>query len=235
MNPFMSPSTINKNTHTGLRLFLDSADTQHWQTWLPSGLFYGITTNPVLLQRAKIPCTVQALTALAEQAFSLGIQEIQLQTWGTSSTEMLETALQLAAINPNVVVKIPATKTGTEVAATLIDQGVRITLTAVYAVHQVLTAAALKADYAAPYLGRINDMGRDGRQDLIKMQQAITGVNSSARILVASIRTIDDITVLTAQGLNTFTFSANIAAQWFDVAATEQAAADFEQAAEASS
>jgi transaldolase len=63
------------------------------------------------------------------------------------------------------------------------------------------------------------------------MQQAIAGVGSDTRILVASLRSIEDIVVLATQGLNTFTFAPAIAAAFFEVSATHQATADFEQAA----
>lgn len=143
----------------------------------------------------------------------------------------MKTGLILAEIDERVVVKVPITKVGTEAASKLIAKGIRVTLTGVYAVHQVLIAAALGADYAAPYLGRINDLGCNGREDLVAMQQAIAGVGSTTRILVASIRSVDDIALLATQGLNTFTFSPEIAAAFFDVTATNQAATDFEQAA----
>ncbi len=214
-----------------IRLFLDTADTQQWQQWLTTGLFYGVTTNPLLLERDKIPCDVSQLKALANQAFALKAKEIQLQTWGTTVDSLVKTGQLLAEIDERIVVKVPITKIGTEAASKLIAEGIRITLTGVYAVHQVLIAAALGADYVAPYLGRINDLGRNGHEDLVAMQRAIAGVSSTTRILVASIRSIDDIVLLAAQGLNTFTFSPLVASAFFEVTATNQAAADFEQAA----
>ncbi len=214
-----------------IRLFLDTADTQQWQNWLPTGLFYGVTTNPLLLERAGVSCSVQALKEIAQKAFNLGAKEIQLQTWGTSIELLVETGKMLAAIDDGIVVKVPITQLGTQAAAQLIAQGIQITLTGVYAAHQVLIAAAVGADYAAPYLGRINDLGRNGREDLVTMQQAITGVKSNTRILVASIRSVEDILCLATQGLDTFTFSPAIAAAFFEVSATNQAAAEFEQAA----
>lgn len=214
-----------------IRLFLDTADTREWQNWLSTGLFYGVTTNPLLLEKAQVTCSVEVLKDLARQAFSLGAKEIQLQTWGTSVEALVNTGKRLAAIDDRVVVKVPITQVGTQAASQLIADGIRITLTGVYAVHQVLIAAALGADYAAPYLGRINDIGRNGRDDLVAMQQAIAGVGSTTRILVASIRSVDDITFLATQGLDTFTFREAIATAFFDVAATNQAAIEFEQAA----
>ncbi|HBB31393.1 MAG TPA: transaldolase [Cyanobacteria bacterium UBA8803] len=214
-----------------IRLFLDTADTTSWQTWLPTGLFYGVTTNPLLLERARLTCSVEQLQELATQALNLGAKEIQLQTWGTSVDALVNTGQLLAAIDDRVVVKVPITQVGTEAASQLIHRDIRVTLTGVYAVHQVLIAAALGADYAAPYLGRINDLGRNGRDEIVTMQQAIAGVSSATRILVASIRSVDDITFLAMQGLDTFTFSSAIATAFFNVTATNQAAADFEKAA----
>jgi transaldolase len=216
---------------TQLRLFLDTADPVQWQTWLPTGLFYGVTTNPLLLERAQMPCTVDQLKELAQQAFELGVNEIHLQTWGTSVEELVNTGMILAAIEPRVVVKVPITSMGTEAAARLMEKDIRVTLTCVYATSQILIAAALGADYAAPYLGRISDLGSDGRDELVAMRWAIAGVESQTRILVASIRSVDDIAYLATQGLNTFTFSPKIAAEFFSVAATNQATIDFEDAA----
>jgi transaldolase len=219
-------------TPRSLRFCLDTADPQEWQVWLPTGLFYGITTNPLLLEKAQLPCTVEQLQQLTQQALSLGAQEIQLQTWGSSVEALVSTGQRLAAIDERVVVKIPITQMGTVAAAKLSCLGVRLTFTAVYAVHQVLIASALGTEYAAPYLGRINDLGRNGRDDLVAMQRSLTGVNSSTRLLVASIRSVADITFLASHGLDTFTFSPAIAAEFFEVAATDQAATDFEQAAQ---
>ncbi len=220
-----------KASNDALRFFLDSADKQAWRQWLPSGMFYGVTTNPLLLERAQVPCTISELSNLAHDAFSMGISEFQIQTWGADKDHMIANALNIAAMDQRIVVKVPATLIGTEVAAQLIADQIRVTLTGVYAVHQALTAAAIGADYAAPYLGRINDNGGNGRQDLVAMQQSVKNTGRTVRILTASIRSIEDITYLTGQGLNTFTFSEKIAEQWFDVTATDKAAADFEAAA----
>jgi transaldolase len=224
------PALPEPNTQK-IRLFLDTADTTEWQNWLPTGLFYGVTTNPLLLDKSQVTCSVEQLKDVARQALNLGAKEVQLQTWGTSVDALVKTGELLAGISDCVVVKVPITKIGTEAASELIAQGIRVTLTGVYAVHQVLIAAALGADYAAPYLGRINDLGRNGRDDLVAMHREIVGVGSATRILVASIRSVDDIAFLATQGLDTFTFREAIAEAFFDVTATNQAASDFEQAA----
>lgn len=66
------PGLLEPN-YKKIRLFLDTADTQQWQHWLPTGLFYGVTTNPLLLERDQVTCSVSQLKALASLAFALGV------------------------------------------------------------------------------------------------------------------------------------------------------------------
>ena len=223
-----------------MRLFLDTADLSQWQTWLPTGLFYGVTTNPLLLERAGQPCTLQNLQILIDQALNYGIQEVQVQTWGNTVAAMVATGLALATdpsngfgtrLYPQLVIKVPITLGGTQAAAQLVAQGIRVTLTAVYAPHQIAIASALQATYAAPYLGRIQDQGGKGRETVATMQRMIDRTGSTTRLLVASVRQVSDITALAAQGVGTFTLSPAIAAELFQVDATQAAAADFERAA----
>eukprot|EP00958_Prasinococcus_capsulatus_P009965 scaffold966_cov415-Prasinococcus_capsulatus_cf.AAC.28 len=53
---------IRATPRAEMRLFLDSADAGAWSDYLPSGVFYGVTTNPLILQRDGVRCTRQALT-----------------------------------------------------------------------------------------------------------------------------------------------------------------------------
>jgi transaldolase len=219
-------------TALSLRLFLDSADPEAWRQWLPTGLFHGVTTNPTLLQRAGQPCSLAGLTQLTAQALELGAREVQLQAWGGSSDAMQDCGQALAAIAPSrVVVKLPVTRQGSLAAHRLISAEIPVTLTACYEPSQVLVAAALGATYLAPYLGRINDLGRDGLSDLRTMQRCVDGLGSPLRLLVASVRQVSDLIVLASAGLTTFTISETIATGLFSAEATNRAALMFEQQA----
>lgn len=218
-----------------LRLFLDSADRDDWQTWLPTGLFHGVTTNPSLLRRAGVSCDWPSLAELCAQALAAGCRELHLQTWGSRAAVLVERGQALAALAPGqVVVKVPVTQEGAVAARALITAGIPVTFTACYEVQQVLVAAALGAGYIAPYLGRISDLGRNGRAEIIAMQQALQGLGSSTRLLVASVREPMELAALAAAGLNTFTISAAVARGLFSSAATAAAAEAFEQDAAAS-
>ena len=215
-----------------LQLLLDSADPSKWEAWLPTGLFSGITTNPTLLRRAQQPCQLDHLKSLAAAAERLGCLELHLQAWGKHAIELAECGAALAQLTTpalTVHVKLPITQAGSQAASTLIAAEIPITFTACFEAPQVLIAAALGAQHIAPYLGRINDQGRDGYTELIAMQRALEGVGSSCKLLVASLRSRHDLSHLAAAGIDTFTISAELAEELFEVKATLDAAAAFEQ------
>ncbi len=220
----------------GPRLFLDSAQPDDWDRWLPLGLFHGVTTNPLLLERAGQQCSLANLERLTRQAVALGALEIQLQTWGRTIEEFIHNGSQLAlmaGLGLDVVVKVPATEIGWQVAERLSQSGCAITMTAVYNPGQVLAAAAFRATYAAPYLGRLNDAGRDGLAAILAMRDILRATKSSTRLLVASLRSASEVVALAGQGLDTFTFGAPVAADLLQENLTDNAASDFQRAAEA--
>mmetsp|Transcript_23905 Transcript_23905/g.37424 ORF Transcript_23905/g.37424 Transcript_23905/m.37424 type:complete len:303 (-) Transcript_23905:146-1054(-) len=213
------------------RIFLDTADRKEWDELLPLGLFYGVTTNPVLLERADQPCTIDGLRDLAISAFGWGMQEFMCQSWGENVADLVRNGEQLASIDPRVIVKVPLTGNGIQAANILSRQGARICTTACYAPHQVVSSVAVGAEYVAPYLGRLIDEGRDGLEEVSQMQQIVDGMNSETRVLVASVRTANQVAVLAADGCSTFTISPKVARELIGDDLTTKAAADFEAAA----
>lgn len=217
-----------------LRFFLDSADPLAWEEWMSTGFFHGITTNPTLLRQAGQVCSVSHLRSLSRRALDFGCQELHLQAWGREPEALLDCALALAELGPGqITIKVPLTRAGTTAATALIARGIPLTFTACYEAPQVLVAAALGARYVAPYLGRIQDLGRDGHQELITMQQCVDHSGSSLKLLVASLRVTSDLSRLAAAGMTTFTLSPQLAAALFSCEASNAAAARFAADADA--
>ncbi len=216
-----------------IRLYLDSAKRSEWDNWLGTGLFYGVTTNPTMLAAAGIPCQLSTLTDLVHVALEHGIHEVHIQTWGATADLMVEHGKALAAINHRVVVKVAITRVGVEVVRRLRARDIITTLTALYSPHQALTAAIVGVEYAAPYLGRIDDRGGDGYADIVAMQTILSRLDSPTRLLVASIRSAEDIGRLAQAGLDTYTLSAAVAAELLSDPQTIEASAIFEAAAAA--
>ena len=212
-----------------LKLYLDSADTALWKKYLPSGIFYGITMNPKLLRMAGIEASLENIKSLAERAFELGANELHLQVWGESPDAWIKIGRQLAAIDQRVMVKVPLTENGVLCAKELIAEEMGVTLTAVHASHQVLTAISLGAAYLAPYLGRMTDAGQKGLEEIIAMQEIIDAAESPLQLLVASIRQIDDVVTLAQHGVSSFTLSPERVEDLLKNDLTQKATDDFEK------
>lgn len=213
-----------------MRLFIDSSDPTIWQRYSRAGWVYGATTNPLILKRDGRACNLKTYKELVSAAKAVGLSELQIQATGLSTAELVQSGTEIAALWDNIVVKIPLTKPGLEAAHTLIAEDVRITLTAAYAAHQMIAAIAIGANYIAPYYGRLLEADKDADtilQNMLNMQ--LDNLNSP-RILVASIRSIEQFEQLAANGHDTFTLSPGVAEQFAIDTMSDRAAEDFDKA-----
>lgn len=211
------------------RFFLDSADREIWDEWLPTGIFHGISTTTVLLEAAGESCTIENVQRMSERAL-LETDEFICQAWGSTVEETVSVGLKISEPSRDkIVVMLPVTKTGTQAASLLIREGVRVCMTACYTAQQALIAANVGADYVAPCLGRLNDASLNGAQECSNMLRIVDGLESDTRILIACLRDSKNIAVLSAEGHDTFSISPDVAAQLFNEPLTDIDAKVFEE------
>jgi len=209
---------------TGLRLFLDSADVTQWERWLPTGVFHGVETNPQLLERVGVSCSLAALEAHVARGFELGAREVHVQAWGENAAGLEASGRRLAAFDGRVGVKIWTTREGVTAASRLASDGIPVIMTGLYAAHQALTAAALGADYAAPVFARMNEAGIDAWNEILAMHRIVTASGGTARILVASLRRLDDLVAFAKEGISTLAVSPTVADELFSEPLTDRIA-----------
>src|SRR5262245_44863244 len=130
-----------------MRIFLDTADARAVRTLARWGCFAGVTTNPILLVRARVSAQA-AIPALAE---AIG-GEIFAQVRGESAEDMVRDAESLALLVPGrMVIKVPATPAGLEATHQLAGQRIPVAATCVFRAAQALLAARAGAIYAIPF------------------------------------------------------------------------------------
>ena len=210
-------------------LYLDSASLADLEPLLATGLFRGVTTNPLILQRAgvrldEVPDLVRALRTLTDEVF------VQTRT-AHDVDAILDDARALRALGDTIVIKIAATRDGLTAVRRLSDEGVPTLVTAVYDTSQAVLARAAGAQWIAPYLGRIQDAGRDSLAEVRRMAAALDG--SGTRVLAASVRSIEVVADLAAAGVDAATVGAAVARDLFTHEATALAVAEFDAAAAA--
>jgi transaldolase len=205
-----------------MRLHADTADADAITRAQATGYVFGVTTNPTLLRAAKL--SRADLPGLVRHAVGASVQEIHLQVLSDEGEGMLTDARALHALDPaHVVVKIPATAAGFRAASLLGQERMPITITAVYAVRQVVLAGTVRARYAATYLGRLRDAGQDATAVLRGMLDAIRAQQLTTQLLVASVRSADDVESLAQWGVPAVTLPPPILFALPEHAGTAQA------------
>ena len=175
-----------------MHLYLDSADAAELGRVLPSPLVAGVTTNPTLMRRAGLAW--DGLPDLVRRLRDLGVATVHVQVRHADAEGMLRDAHAYLALGgeTTVITKLPATRAGFAAARALTAEGAPVTMTAVVEPEQVLWSALVGARYAAPYLGRMDESGRDGLAVVGAMQAVArtygTAHDPALRLLVASIR-----------------------------------------------
>lgn len=211
-----------------MRLYVDTADADTLTRAGAAGFVFGATTNPTLLRRAGRRRT--GLAPLVREATAAGLREIHLQVFASDAGGMQADARVLYALDPgHVVVKIPATSAGFRGARALAEENIPITMTAVYTVAQVVLAGVVGAQYAAVYLGRLRDAGQDAAGILREMLAAVRAQRLEVRLLVASVRTAEDVEMLAQLGVPAVTLPPAILFALPDAAGTAQAVESFQE------
>lgn len=216
-----------------MRLFVDSALPSDWEYFKSLGLLYGATTNPLIFQKQAITPNMETLLELVDIAEDLGLVELQLQVTGLNDPEAAaERMMALFEAWPEgVVAKVPMTLAGLA-AMRLLEDEVPITLTAGYESKQAILASVMGVRYIAPYFGRLNEAGQDGTQivgDMLAICQKAQQP-TPPRVLVASLRSAEQVASLAALGHDTFTLSPQVFHQLLASDMSDQATQAFEDA-----
>nr|WP_108871129.1 transaldolase family protein [Tessaracoccus timonensis] len=204
-------------------LMLDSVDMVRIGNLLETSLFQGITSNPTILARAGL--SQDSIPDLYARAEELGASLIAFQSIGENERELRVSAEQIAQLGPRVIVKLPALREAYSIARNLVDNGVRVLLTAVYHPTQALLAGDMSVWGIAPYAGRLYDFGADAVETIGTMVDILQG--STVRVLAASLRNPELIAQLSARGVSDFTVSPSVADSLVDNSLTIQAVNDF--------
>jgi transaldolase len=214
-------------------LYLDSADTEAWQDLMPTGLFTGITTNPLLAARAGLAYAQIDWAAMARRAADLGAQELHCQVVGPVEGYVDWAGARYAdgrAAGLQVVVKVPLVAPAIRTVPAIRHLGGPILMTAAYDAKQMFVATALGAAYIAPYFGRMLERGLDAYEALAQMQAIGGSGQGRTRILVASLRDTGQMVRLAMLGLDCFTIAPQIARALLNDPNTQAAFNEFETA-----
>lgn len=210
-----------------MRLYIDTADPAAIAEYLGTGLFRGVTCNPVILHAAGLtPSTASTLYATARDA---GAEEVFLQSFGETVDEIVSQGLRYRDLGPEIVVKVVGSRAGAFALSRLAAEGVPVLLTAAHSAKQAVTAAAAGAKYFAPYLDEMNRIGLNGYEQVSSMQRVLRASGNGTKLVMAGVPDTATIVRYAEEGIDHLTVTPAIAKALLHDDATEQRSAMFNE------
>ncbi len=170
-----------------MKFFIDTADLAQIKEANDLGILDGVTTNPSLMAKVGIKGEAAVFNHY-KTICELVDGDISAEVVSTDFDGIIAEGKKLAAIHPNIIVKVPMIKEGVKAIKWFTDNGIKTNCTLVFSAGQAILAAKAGAAYVSPFIGRIDDSGWDG----VQLIEQIAGIYSlqgfATEILAASIR-----------------------------------------------
>jgi len=170
-----------------MKFFIDTANLAQIKEANELGILDGVTTNPSLMAKEGIKGE-EAIAAHYKTICEMVDGDISAEVLGTTFEGIVEEGKKLAAIHPNIVVKVPMIKDGVKAIKWFTDNGIRTNCTLIFSAGQAILAAKAGATYISPFLGRIDDSGWDGVELIAQISKIYKIQGFKSQILAASIR-----------------------------------------------
>lgn len=170
-----------------MKFFIDTANLNEIKEAQDLGVLDGVTTNPSLMAKEGITGKdniINHYKAICEIVDG----DVSAEVISTDFEGMVREGEELAALNEQIVVKIPMTKDGVKACKYFSDKGIRTNVTLVFSVGQALLAAKAGATYVSPFLGRLDDISTDGLNLIEEIRLVYDNYLYDTQILAASIR-----------------------------------------------
>ena len=166
-----------------MKFFIDTANVDEIREAASLGVLDGVTTNPSLVAKEG-----KDFHAVLREIVSIVNGPISAEVTSTDKEEMLNQGRELASIHPNIVVKVPLTKSGLQACKIFRTEGINVNVTLCFSPSQALLAAKADATYVSPFVGRLDDISHEGMDLIRQIRMIYDNYGFETQILSASIR-----------------------------------------------
>lgn len=170
-----------------MKFFIDTANLDQIKEAEALGVLDGVTTNPSLMAKEGITGHDNILkhyVAICEAVDG----DVSAEVISTDFEGMVKEGEALAALHPQIVVKIPMIEDGIKALKYFSNQGIKTNCTLVFSAGQALLAAKAGATYVSPFIGRLDDISTDGLNLIEEIREIYDNYAFSTQILAASVR-----------------------------------------------
>ena len=205
-----------------MNIFLDTTDTAELRALAEGGLVDGVTTNPTLIAKSG-----RSMVEVIAEICAIVEGPVSAEVAATDAPTMLAEGRRLAAIAPNVVVKVPLTSEGLLAVQTFAAEGIDTNVTLCFSAVQAMLAAKAGATYVSPFIGRLDDQGADGVSLIHDIRTIYDNYGFDTEILAASIRTPEHVKAVAIAGADCATIPPAVFKALFKHPLTEKGLEQF--------
>ena len=168
-----------------MKFFIDTANVDDIRKANDMGVICGVTTNPSLIAKEgrDFNEVIKEITSIVDGPISGEVKATTVDAEG-----MIKEGREIAAIHPNMVVKIPMTVEGLKAVKVLSAEGIKCNVTLIFSANQALLAARAGAAYVSPFLGRLDDISQPGIQLIEDVVGIFSNYDIQTEIICASVR-----------------------------------------------
>ena len=168
-----------------MKFFIDTANVEDIKRANDMGVICGVTTNPSLIAKEgrDFKEVIKEITSIVDGPISGEVKATTVDAEG-----MIREGREIAAIHPNMVVKIPMTDEGLKAVKVLSSEGIKTNVTLIFTANQALLAAEAGASYVSPFLGRLDDINQPGIELVRTIAEIFAVYGYETEIIAASVR-----------------------------------------------
>ncbi|MCR5396989.1 MAG: fructose-6-phosphate aldolase [Lachnospiraceae bacterium] len=168
-----------------MKFFIDTANVDEIRKANDMGIICGVTTNPSLIAKEgrDFNEVIKEITSIVDGPIS---GEVKATTQDAEG--MIKEGREIAAIHPNMIVKIPMTVEGLKATKVLSSEGIKTNVTLIFSANQALLAARAGATYVSPFLGRLDDINVRGVDLIQEISDIFAVAGIETEIIAASVR-----------------------------------------------
>jgi transaldolase len=170
-----------------MKFFIDTANLEQIKEAQALGVLDGVTTNPSLMAKEGITGHENIIQHYVNICQAVD-GDVSAEVVSTTFNEMVAEGEALAALHPQIVVKVPMIKDGVKALRYFSDKGIKTNCTLVFSPGQALLAAKAGATYVSPFIGRLDDISTDGLNLIAEIRQIYDNYAMETQILAASVR-----------------------------------------------
>lgn len=170
-----------------MKFFIDTANLEQIKEAQDLGILDGVTTNPSLMAKEGIAGRDQVMQHY-KTICEIVTGDVSAEVIATDLEGMIREGEELAALHPQIVVKLPMTAAGIKACKYFSDKGIKTNVTLVFSAGQALLAAKAGATYVSPFIGRLDDISTDGLNLIEEIRIIYDNYNFDTQILAASVR-----------------------------------------------